>query len=55
MLELIVLGEVPGTHIVITLSWAIALMTVFFGSAALRAAHRKQLNKDTVRIEDIVL
>lgn len=31
MLEFIVLGEVPGTHIVITFQWALLLAVIFLG------------------------
>lgn len=42
MLELIVLGEVPGTQIVISYQWALILAIAFTGAAFIRSVSKKQ-------------
>jgi hypothetical protein len=42
MLEFIVLGEVPGTHIVITYQWALLLALAFAGITLAKSISKKQ-------------
>ena len=56
MLEFIVLGEVPGTTIIITYSWVIALTTILAGYSLLRTSHKRHNHSyDNADIEKITL
>ncbi len=55
MLELIVLGEIPGTHIVITFSGVLAVMAMLFGASIARAIKKYSRLDQRVRIDDITL
>lgn len=55
MLELIVLGEVPGTNIVINFPLAIALAIIFIVSSTFIKAHRFQVNSNIDNVEEITL
>ena len=44
MLEFIVLGEVPGTQVVITYQWALILALAFTGAAFLKSISKRQRN-----------
>lgn len=43
MLELIVLGEIPGTGIVVTFQWALIATIVFVGSTLIYFLHKRRL------------
>lgn len=56
MLELIVLGEVPGTSIIITFPVAAAMLTIFVGVALIVKVHKSQAtNMQLPRAEEITL
>ena len=55
MLELIVLGQVPGTGVVITFSWAVAIITVLTGVSLLRRVRRDRTVNHLVKIEEVAL
>lgn len=56
MLEFIVLGEVPGTHIVITFQWAILLATILIGSAFAKVISKRiRAHQSQLPIEEITL
>ena len=52
MLELIVLGQIPGTGVVITLPWILGCATIFTGGTLLYVLRKKrfasQLKQATV-------
>ena len=57
MLELIVLGEIPGTSFIITFAWAAALLSIFgaiIGSAYVRR-HNLRSSHQPKRLDDITL
>ncbi len=55
MLELIVLGQVPGTKIVITFSWAVALLTMLSGVSMLRRIRNQRITSNLVHIEETTI
>lgn len=55
MLELIVLGEVPGTQVIITFSWVIAIISVATGTVLLRRTHKQREISDYGNVEDKTL
>lgn len=55
MLELIVLGQVPGTKVIITFSWAVAILTVVTGTYVLRLIRRQRLISNLVHLEETTL
>lgn len=55
MLELIILGEVPGTDFVITFFWAAVFATIVIGGAALRHTHKQRQLLQRVEIEELAL
>lgn len=54
MLEFIILGQVPGTNVVITYSWVLAVGTVMVGASILKRTHN-QHDHHSHNIEDITL
>ena len=42
MLEFIVLGQIPGTSVVITFSWAMSIITVVAGVSLLHMVRRER-------------
>lgn len=55
MLEFIVLGEVPGTRVVITFSWAVAIITIATGISLLRRIRRERTISQMVSIEELTI
>ncbi len=56
MLEFIVLGEVPGTHIVITFQWALSIASLLIGIALAKSFGKKYRTTETqLPIEEITL
>jgi len=55
MLEFIVLGQVPGTGIVLTFSWVVAASTVLVGVSLLYAVRSHRNFTPLLNIEDIAL
>lgn len=55
MLEFIVLGQIPGTRLVITFQWVVVMTTLLAGYAALHLAHKHQVSVSPTSIEDITL
>ena len=41
MLEFLVLGQIPGTHMVLTLPWVVAIAVVTCGSLFVRHEHKR--------------
>lgn len=55
MLELIVLGEIPGTDIVLTLPWVLTLTALFGVLFTVRSSKQsKELHKQVI-LEEITL
>ncbi len=52
MLEFIILGEVPGTQFIVSLSWVLAVATVLFGGTILRQIHKKHDQSQLSTTED---
>lgn len=55
MLEFIVLGEVPGTGVVVTFSWAVAVATVIVGMSLLRNIRKERAISQMVSIEELTI
>lgn len=55
MLELIVLGQVPGTGIVITLPWILGAATIFVGSSLLYVVRKKRFNTQLSQPEQLTV
>lgn len=55
MLEFIVLGEVPGTGVVVTFSWAVAVATVVVGMSLLRNIRKERAISQMVSIEELTI
>lgn len=55
MMELIVLGEIPGTGFQLTLSWVIAIATLMVGITMLRHTHKHHDTMQHVDIEEKAL
>ena len=55
MLEFIVLGQIPGTRLVITFQWVVVMATLAAGYAALHVAHKHQVTISPLSIEEITL
>lgn len=55
MLEFIVLGEIPGTGLVITFSWAVAIITVIAGISLLRRIRKDRITSNLVTIEETTI
>lgn len=55
MLEFIVLGQIPGTDIVITFSWAVAVATVVVGTSLLYRIHSQHNISKLVELEEITI
>lgn len=55
MLELIVLGEIPGTGIVLTLPWVVLLSAAFAGIVGLQHTRRNRVIIQQAKLEEITL
>ena len=55
MLELIVLGKIPGTGIVVDFQAVAAVATIIAGVALLRYIRKNRLIEQLVQIEEITL
>ncbi len=55
MLEFIVLGQIPGTHFVLTFSWVVALATVSTGTLLIRREHIRRELMQQVEIEEVAI
>ena len=55
MYELIVLGQIPGTDLVITFSWFVAIATIAGGFAMLRSTHKHHDHAHQTNIKDTTL
>lgn len=55
MLEFIVLGQIPGTNLVITFSWAVAIATVVAGMSLLYRIHNQHHIDKLVELEEITI
>ena len=55
MLEFIVTGQIPGTGLVITFPWIVALLTVAGGVALLRREHKQHDHMQQVSIEEVAI
>lgn len=55
MLELIVLGQVPGTGVVLTFSWVVALVTIIGGGGLLRHIRKQRDLHQQITIEETAL
>ena len=54
-MEFIVLGEIPGTGLVITFSWAVAVATVISGISLLRRIRKERTIANLVSIEETTI
>lgn len=55
MLEFIVLGQIPGTGIVITFSWVLAAALVLCGASILRHEYSQRHIEQQVTIEELAI
>ena len=55
MLEFIVLGQIPGTGLVITFPWMITIITIIGGVALLRREHRHHDHLQQTSIEELAI
>lgn len=56
MLEFIVLGEVPGTHIVITYQWALLLAVTFLSFTVVKSlGKRNRSEQQQLPVDEITL
>lgn len=55
MLEFIVLGQIPGTEIVITFSWVITVASLLFGVSVLRHELKHRQLEQQVSIEELAI
>jgi hypothetical protein len=55
MLEFIVLGQIPGTGLVITFPWVVTLITIIGGVSLLRREHKHHDIMQQVSIEEAAL
>lgn len=55
MLELIVTGQIPGTPIVITFQWVLAIFGLVFGATMARQITRQHRQTNAVSLEEITL
>lgn len=55
MLELIVLGQVPGTHFQITLSWVLAVSAVLLGTVEVRNIYRRRSATPKAQLKKLLL
>ena len=55
MLEFIVLGQVPGTNIVVTYSWVLAIGTMIVGFSMFQRTHKLHNHSQTQNIDEITL
>jgi hypothetical protein len=55
MMELIVLGEIPGTHIVITFQSTLAIMSLLLGVAIARQITKQHNHSNDTSVEEITL
>lgn len=53
MLDFMVTGQVPGTRVVITFTWIVAVMTVVIGGAMIRRLHKQHELLDQVSAEEL--
>lgn len=52
MLEFIVLGQIPGTGLVITFSWAVVIATIVIGGGLLHYVRKGRSGAHLVSIEE---
>lgn len=55
MLEFIVLGQIPGTSLVITFSWIVAIGAIAGGATALHSVHRHHDHPLLPAVDEITL
>jgi len=55
MLEFIVLGQIPGTGLVITFPWMVTLITVIAGAALLRREHKHHNPTRQTSVEELAI
>lgn len=53
MLEFIVLGQIPGTGVIITFSWVIGIATILFGSSLLRSTHKRHGHVQSLHVDEV--
>jgi hypothetical protein len=55
MMEFIVLGQVPGTGLVISFSWVVAIATVFAGYSFLKHEQKQRDLEQKITVEEQAL
>jgi hypothetical protein len=52
MMEFIVLGQVPGTGLVVSFSWVVATATIFAGYSFLKHEQRQRELEQKITVEE---
>jgi hypothetical protein len=55
MLEFIVLGQVPGTQIVLNFSWIVTIATLLLGTTLIKHERRQRQTSQQVSIEELAI
>lgn len=55
MLEFIVLGQIPGTHFVLTFSWIVAFAVIGAGATLIRREYRHRELIQQIEIEELAI